>query len=344
MVLDVRGLELHYATPRGDVRAVEGVSFSVASPGQATGIIGETGSGKTSLLLALTRMLPRNVSRYAGEVFFEGRDLMKLSAESFRREVRWKKIAVVFQGAMNGFNPVLRIGDQIAERPLAERGAKVKEVRRAVEDLLQNVGLPRSISTRYPHELSGGMKQRAAIAMALAMRPPLLILDEPTSALDVSVQAQIMNVLKKLKWDLGISMVFITHDIALASDLCDRIAVMYAGEIREEGSAEQVLGNPRDPYTQELLASIPRLRGGERPRFVSGATPDPTLPSPGCRFHARCPRAFQPCANVPPPLIDMGNGHTARCWLYHPRWDGGSAAPATATPGALHSDFQEGNP
>ncbi len=259
--LDVRGLSLHYDTPRGPVRAVDDVSFSLPVPGQAVGMIGETGSGKTSLVLALTRTLPRNVCRLAGEAVLDGTDIMKLSMESFRRDVRWKKIAVVFQGAQNGFNPVIRVGAQVMERALADGTVPARGARGEAEQLLRSVGLPPGTADRYPHELSGGMKQRAAIAMALTMNPSLLMLDEPTSALDVSVQAQIMNLLKKLKEELGLSMIFISHDIALASDLCDRFAVMSGGRVREEGTAEQVLLEPRDAYTQQLLANIPRLNG-----------------------------------------------------------------------------------
>lgn len=313
-LLEARGLELHYHTDRGTVRAVDDVSFSVAKAGDAVGIIGETGSGKTSLVYALSRVLPRNVNHFAGNLVLDGEAISDLSEQDYRRKVRWRQIAIVFQAAMNGFNPVIRVGKQIAERALVERGARESEVRPDVEQLLESVGLTRSMYDRFPHELSGGMKQRAAIAMALILRPPILILDEPTSALDVSVQAQIMNTLKKLKWDLGLSMVFITHDIALASDLCDRLVVMYAGQVREDGTSVQVLTAPSDPYTQELLASIPRL-DGERPGFVTGTSPDPVSPPSGCRFHTRCPHAFDRCTTEAPPLVDLGDGHSARCWL-----------------------------
>jgi peptide/nickel transport system ATP-binding protein len=260
-LLDVRGLEVHYGTARGTVRAVDGVSFTIPEPGHAAGLIGGTGSGKTSLVMALTRNLPANVAHLGGQVLLEGRDLFALSAETFRREVRWRKIAVVFQGAQNGFNPVIRVGNQVMERGLSERGADEGVMRREAEALFSRVGLPPGTMDRWPHELSGGMKQRAAIAMALVMKPSLLVLDEPTSALDVSVQAQIMNLLKSLKADLGLAMIFITHDIALASDLCDSFVVMEAGVVREAGSAEDVLLKPRHEYTRALLASIPRLRG-----------------------------------------------------------------------------------
>lgn len=314
-LLSVRDLELSYETPRGSVRAVDLVSLDVEGSGETLGIIGETGSGKSSLVMALTRILPRNVNRFSGRVLLDDTDLMQLSDERLRREVRWKKIAVVFQGAMNGFNPVIRVGDQLAERILLEKSRHPKEVKKVIEGLLEQVGLTAEIYDRYPHELSGGMKQRAAVAMALTLEPPILILDEPTSALDVSVQAQIMNLLKRLKWDLGLSMLFITHDIALASDLSDRLAVMYAGQVREYGSADAILTSPRDPYTQELLASIPRLRDEISPKFVTGIPPDPVQLPTGCRFEPRCPHAFDLCPAHPPPLFDVGDDHTARCWL-----------------------------
>jgi len=272
------------------------------------------GSGKSSLVYALSRIYPRNVNNTAGQLILGGRNITALSEQEFRREIRWKQMAIVFQSAMSGFNPVIRIGLQIGEPALAGGGSAAR-LRAEVEDLLESVGLSAGVFDRYPHELSGGMKQRAAIAMGLVLKPPILILDEPTSALDVSVQAQIMNTLKKLKWDLGLSMIFITHDIALASDLCDRLVVMYAGQVREQGSAEEVLRDPHDPYTHELLASIPRLTGGGRPRFVSGASPDPISPPAGCRFHTRCPHVFERCSSDAPPLLPPHAGHAARCWL-----------------------------
>lgn len=314
-LLKASDLCLSYATSRGPLRAVDGISFAVEGTGEALGIIGETGSGKSSLLYALTRVLPRNVEQYSGKVLFEDVDIMGLTNEQFRRRFRWKKIAVVFQGALNGFNPVIRIGMQLAERLIIEEKVSKGEARAHICQLLEAVGLASEVFDRYPHELSGGMKQRAALAMALSMKPPLVVLDEPTSALDVSVQAQLMNVLKGLKWDRGLSMIFITHDIALASDLSDQIAVMYCGQIREYGSAENVLLHPRDPYTQELLASIPRLDEGGEPRFVGGVPPDPTELQLGCRFSTRCTKKIPRCEQEPPELFQVGSNHVARCWL-----------------------------
>ncbi len=312
--LEVEELTLDYATPRGPLRSVDAVSFSVEKAGTGLGLIGETGSGKSSLVMAMARILPRNVEHYSGKVVLDGNEIMGLSNDEYRRRVRWKQISVVFQGSMNGFNPVLRMGKQLTERMLLEPGADRNLAREKVLKLLADVGLPAEVFERYPHELSGGMKQRAAIAMALCLDPCLMILDEPTSALDVSVQAQIMNLLKKLKWDFGISMIFITHDIALASEISDTLGVMYAGQIREIGSAEDVMLHSADPYTQELLASIPRLHGRAGPKYVSGTAPDPIDRPAGCRFRERCAKAFSRCAEDPP-LLAAGEGHQARCWL-----------------------------
>lgn len=315
-LLEAHDIRLTYTTDRGPVRAVDGVSFAVEA-GESVGIIGETGSGKTSLIHALSRVYPLNVIETGGTVTLRGRTISSLPEEEFREQVRWREIALVFQSAMNGFNPVMRIGPQIVERATAD-GSRESDIRPKAEELLERVGLSPSAYRRYPHELSGGMKQRAALAMALLLEPSVVILDEPTSALDVSVQAQIMNTLKQLKWDLGLSMIFITHDIALASDLCDRFVVMYAGQVRENGPVEEVLGNPQDPYTRELLASMPRI-DGEAPRQLAGRSPDPTQPPSGCRFHPRCPLVFDRCSvEAPEPVLvggTEGGKHTARCWL-----------------------------
>ena len=313
-LLEVQELKLHYSTPRGPVRAVDGASFTMEE-GEALGMVGESGSGKSSLAMALLRMLPANVALYQGSVRMEGTEVMGLSDEEFRRGFRWKKLSMAFQGAMNAMNPVLRVGNQIGETLLLDGALSKREVRRKVEGLLERVGLPTTVFQRYPHELSGGMKQRAVIAMALIQDPTLVILDEPTSALDVSVQAQITNLLKRLQRELGLSLIFITHDIALASDICDRIAVVYGGQVVELGSMEEVLLRPQHPYTEKLLASLPRLHSDTAPEFIPGTPPDLVEPSTGCRFHPRCPYAFERCAAQEPPLLEVGPGHTARCWL-----------------------------
>ena len=313
-LLEVTDLTLHYATRENPVRAVDGISFQLER-GQALGIVGESGSGKTSLSLALMRLLPSNATGYGGSVVLDGQDVMALSDDEFRRQIRWRKLSMVFQGAQNSLNPVLRVGHQVAEPLMQESGARKAQARERVLRLFDLVRLPREAAERYPHELSGGMKQRVMIAMALVLDPALVVLDEPTSALDVSIQAQMMNLLKDLKSDLGISFIFITHDIALASDICDRIAVVYAGQMVEVGSADDALTQPSHPYTQLLLGSIPRLAADEPPQFIPGIPPDLTDPPTGCRFHPRCPFIFEPCDRDDPPLAAAREGHEARCWL-----------------------------
>ena len=290
------------------------MSFAVDS-GEALGLVGESGAGKSSLALALIRVLPRNVARYKGVVELAGSDLGTLDDNTFRREVRWSKIAMVFQGAVESLNPVVRVGEQIIEPLTLHGGVSKKDAVQEAHRLLELVLLPREVYDRYAHELSGGMKQRVLIAMALILKPTLLILDEPTSALDVTVQAQIMDQLKDLKRDLDLTIIFITHDIALASDLCDAIGVMYAGKIVELGPAARVLNNPEHPYTQLLLGSIPRLHQEAQPRFIPGSPPDLTDPPSGCRFHPRCPYAFERCPAEEPLLFTTGPAHQARCWL-----------------------------
>jgi oligopeptide/dipeptide ABC transporter ATP-binding protein len=323
-ILEVRDLAVEYRTERGPLRAVDGISFDLAE-GQALGIIGESGSGKTSMAVALMRLLPSNGTLAGGSVRLAGEELTTLDDEAFRTQIRWSRMAMVFQGAMHSLNPVIRVGDQVGER-LRVDGMSKADTRRRTAELLTRVGLSANTAERYPHELSGGMKQRVMVASALTHDPPLLILDEPTSALDVSIQAQIMNLLKELKAERRISMLFITHDLALASDLCDAVAVVYAGQVRELGTAEQVLTDPADPYTQRLLASIPSLREANPPEFLRGAPPDLREVIEGCRFAARCPSVYQPCRDEPP-YVEVESGHHARCWQHDPQH--APAEPAT---------------
>ncbi|MDP7619181.1 MAG: ABC transporter ATP-binding protein [Dehalococcoidia bacterium] len=322
-LLQVEDLRLYYAGEHGDVRAVDGVSFEIGA-GETMAIVGESGSGKTSLALALLHLLPRNVAVHDGSVALAGESIMELTEGDFRERVRWRQISMVFQGATESMNPVFKVGHQVAE-PLTARKERPKhEAYEVAREYMGLVKLPPETFDRYPHELSGGMKQRAVIATALILEPSLVILDEPTSALDVGVQAQIMNLFKRLKRDLGLASLFITHDIALASDLADSIAVMYAGEIVEIGPSEDVLRRPTHPYTQRLLAAIPRLRSDDPLQFIPGVPPDLTDPPIGCRFHPRCPFAFDRCQEQAPPTFQAAEGEaTARCWLL----DGSSRAP-----------------
>ncbi|GBC69485.1 Oligopeptide transport ATP-binding protein OppD [archaeon HR01] len=314
VLLDVRNLTIHYMTERGVLRAVEDVSFQLEK-GETMGLVGESGCGKTSIALAIMRTLPDNVCFSSGELLFDGEDILAIPAERYDQEIRWRKISMVFQGALNSFNPVLRIGFQVAEPLMQSRKISWDKARGEVARLFSMLGLPEETIWRYPHELSGGMKQRAMLAMALILRPKLVILDEPTSALDVSVQTQIMNLLKRLKRDMGLAMIFITHDITLASDICDRISVMYAGELVELGDADDVLTNPLHPYTRKLLAATPRLRGDRPPEYIPGSPPDLVNPPSGCRFHPRCPVMFDRCISVRPPMFSSGRVKV-RCLLY----------------------------
>ena len=257
-LLSVNNLNLNYITENGIVLAVDGISFDLAQ-GEALGIVGESGSGKTSMSLALMRLIPRNATNYTGEVTFEGKELMQMTDEDFRNSIRWNKIAMVFQGAMNSLNPVLKVEHQIAE-PLKFHGNHTKkEINQRVLDLLDMVNLPHEVSKRYPHELSGGMKQRVLIAMSLVLNPSLIILDEPTSALDVSIQAQILNLLKDLQEQLNLTILFISHDLPVVRQMCDRIAVLKNGKLCEISKTEELFKNPSHDYTKELLTLMPKI-------------------------------------------------------------------------------------
>jgi peptide/nickel transport system ATP-binding protein len=315
MLLQISDLYMSYLTIRGEVRAVDGITLSLES-GEALGIVGESGCGKTSLSLGITRLLPENVSTFKGSIVLQGQELMGIPKDRFRREVNWKKISMVFQGAMNSLNPVVKVGPQVAEPLIIHMGMKKEDAKPKVIEIFETVGLSEETYERYPHELSGGMKQRVVIAMALILNPPLIILDEPTSALDVSIQAQTMNLLKRLKKEEHMSMIFITHDIALSSDISDKMAVMYGGHVVEVGTAEQVILAPKHPYTQKLLASTPMLRSYSEPDFIPGAPPDLVNPPQGCNFHPRCHMVMDVCRREDPPACLLEGGQRVECWLY----------------------------
>src|SRR5215208_5583502 len=259
-LLRLEELILHFSTTQGVVQAVDGVNFELDA-NRAVVVLGESGCGKSSLAKAILRLLPRNVAAYSGRVYLDGHDVMKLNEEQFRQNVRWAAISMVPQAAMNALNPVMRVGEQVAEPALIHLGVDKAETMALVKKMFQHVGVPEDFISRYPFELSGGMRQRIAIAMALVTSPILIILDEPTSALDVLTQASIFNVLKRLKKELGTSFILITHDIATSSELADDVAVMYAGQIVEVGDAYRFFAKPLHPYSQKLMASVPRLHG-----------------------------------------------------------------------------------
>ena len=312
-LLQIEKLVLHFKTGAGVVQAVDGVNFELDS-NRAVVVLGESGCGKSSLAKAILRLLPRNVEKYSGHVNLQGTDVMTFDEEEFRKNVRWVGISLVPQAAMNSLNPVLKVGDQVAEPAITHLGLSKAEAIGLVHKMFQHVGVPRDFVERYPFELSGGMRQRVALAMALVTSPALIVLDEPTSALDLLTQANIMNVLKRIKQELGTSFILITHDIATSSELADEVAVMYAGQIVEVGHARDFFPAPLHPYAQMLMASVPRLRSDSDPMFITGQPPSLLNPPKGCRFAARCPFRFEKCDEEPP--MFGKNGRKVKCWLH----------------------------
>jgi peptide/nickel transport system ATP-binding protein len=313
ILLDVKNLVLHFATTRGPVQAVDGVDFQL-DYNKAVVILGESGCGKTSLAKAILRLLPRNVKTYTGQIKIAGKDIMPLGEEEFRQNVRWVAVSLVPQAAMNALNPVLRVGDQVSEPAMIHLGMKKEDGIMLALKMFQHVGVPADFINRYPFELSGGMRQRVAIAMALVTSPSLIVLDEPTSALDLLTQANIFNVLKRIKKELGTSFILITHDIATSSELADSVAVMYAGQIVETGDAGKFFPAPLHPYSQKLMASVPRLRANKDPDFIVGQPPSLVNLPTGCRFAERCPSRFEKCTQDPPTINK--DGRLVKCWLY----------------------------
>jgi len=312
-LLKIENLKLYFNIAQGEVKAVDGVDFELDDNSSVV-ILGESGCGKSSLAKAILRLLPRNAGKYEGKVWFGGQDVMKLDDEAFRKNVRWVGMSMVPQAALNSLNPVLRIGDQVAEPVIVHHGLKKDEAWEMARKMFRHVGVPDDFLIRYPFELSGGMRQRAAIAMSLVTLPNLIILDEPTSALDLLTQANIFNVLKRLKDEFGISYILITHDIATSSELAQNVAVMYAGQMVEISDAKRFFDKPMHPYSQKLMASVPRLHGNEELEFIKGQPPSLLNPPTGCRFKSRCPQRFEKCDEAPPLFIR--DGIRVRCWLY----------------------------
>jgi peptide/nickel transport system ATP-binding protein len=312
-LLKLEDLILYFRTTKGTVQAVDKVNFSLEH-NEAVVVVGESGCGKSSLAKAILRLLPRNIEKYSGKVFLEDKDIMGLGDEDFRKNIRWSHISMVPQAAMNSLNPVLRIGDQVTEPYIIHNGASKKDALIQAKKMFQMVGVPEGFLDRYAFELSGGMRQRSAIAMALVTLPSLIILDEPTSALDVLTQANIFNVLKRLKKELEISFILITHDIATSSELADKVAVMYAGQIVEVSDATNFFTKALHPYSVKLMNSVPRLRGEKEPDFIVGQPPSLLKPPVGCRFKDRCPSRFNLC-DQEPPVYEVEN-RLVKCWLY----------------------------
>jgi peptide/nickel transport system ATP-binding protein len=327
-VLEIRDLRVQYGTQQGPVPAVRGIDLRVEAGG-TVGLAGESGCGKSTIAHAVLRLLPPG-TRITGQVLLEGEDVLSMTWGRLRA-VRWDEAAIVFQGAMHSLNPVQRVGEQMAEAiRLHDRTATDRSASQRVAELVERVGLPARRARDYPHELSGGQRQRIMIAMALACGPKVVIADEPTTALDVMVQAQVLALLKALQQELGLALLFITHDLSVLAEVCDRIAVMYAGRIVEEGSSERVFDEPAHPYTRALAGAFPRIgEPGDRrtPAGLGGDPPDPQRIPPGCSFHPRCPSRFAPCDRVDPPLLPAGDGRSAACLLYDPA-HAPEAAPA----------------
>ncbi len=322
-LLVAKDLRTHFKLDAGWVKAVDGVSFRVED-GEAMGLAGESGCGKTTTALSLVRILPGNARiRKGSSIELFGIDLVPKTEDQLRR-YRWREISIVFQGAMNALNPVRRVGEQIAEPVEVRLGATRERANKQAAELLELVGIPRKRASAYPHELSGGMRQRAMIAMALACDPALVIGDEPTTALDVMVQAQILQLLEQLRRDLGLSLILITHDLSVIAETCDRALIMYAGRVAEEGSVSRVFTAPRHPYTQRLLGAFPNINSDRRTlETIPGTPPDLLNPPPGCRFHPRCAAAMDVCREVVPPEVLFPDGVRVACHLHPPGVGGG---------------------
>jgi oligopeptide/dipeptide ABC transporter ATP-binding protein len=312
-LLQVENLKLYFKASKGVVQAVDGVDF-ILPANKAVVVIGESGCGKSSMAKALLRLLPRNVGEYSGKVLLNGVDTMAMDDEKYRTEVRWVKMSMVPQAAMNALNPVMRVGDQVAEPMMVHNNVDKSAALEQAKVMFQRVGVPVDFINRYAFELSGGMRQRVAIAMSLVTVPELVILDEPTSALDVLTQANIMNLLKNIKKEIATSFILITHDISTSSELADNVVVMYAGQIVEVSDNQLFFTKPLHPYSAKLMASVPRLRSKIEPDFITGQPPSLIDPPKGCRFAARCDKRFDKCDQEPPTVTV--DGHLVKCWLY----------------------------
>jgi peptide/nickel transport system ATP-binding protein len=315
-LLEVRGLRTHFASERGEVRAVDGVDFSLER-GRTLGIVGESGCGKSVTALSIMGLVPQPPGRIAGgEVLFEGEDLLKAPARRLR-DLRGDQLSMIFQEPMTSLNPAFPVGEQIAEALLRHKKISKEESKTQAVEMLRRVRIPspERRAADYPHQLSGGMRQRVMIAMALACNPKLLIADEPTTALDVTIQAQILELMRTLRGELGTAIILITHDLGVIAELADDVLVMYAGKVIERCPAERLFAEPQHPYTVGLLGSIPRLHvQQERLSAIEGFVPDAAAFPEGCRFHPRCPFAVEKCRSEIPPLLPIKENHHAACW------------------------------
>ncbi|MCB0098569.1 MAG: ABC transporter ATP-binding protein, partial [Caldilineaceae bacterium] len=313
--LEIKDLQVHYRTPRGPVKAVDGISFELAA-GERLGIVGESGSGKSTMALALMRMLPASGQIVGGQMLLDNVDLAPLSEEQMRR-MRLDQLSMIPQGAMNSLNPVMRIGRQLIDGMRAHNTQLSKQAlqERAI-DVLQRVDLDPAVARMYPHELSGGMKQRVCIAIAISLSPKVIIADEPTSALDVVIQRQVMETIANVQQELDAAVILIGHDIGLMVQFVDRLIIMYAGKIAEIGTIEEIFSAPKHPYTQMLISSLPTLETKGVFKGIPGIAPSLLNAPPGCLFHPRCPQAFELCRQRTPQLEKMDSGQQAACHLY----------------------------
>jgi len=307
--LEISDLSVHYGTSRGNVQALGNIEFRLED-GESIGIAGESACGKSTLGLSVMRMV-QGGKIISGKIVFDGESTLEMSSSKFDKNIRWKKISMVFQGAMNSLDPVFTIEHQFDE--VLKQHEFKGDSDKVIDDAVRSVNLDLSVLKKYPHELSGGMKQRIVIAMALLLKPKFVIADEPTTALDVLIQAQIINLLKNLKKE-GMSLMLISHDLAILSEVSEKIGIMYGGKMVEFGASSEIYRNPKHPYTQGLLASIPTLRKEKKLKFIPGRPPDLISPKPGCRFFDRCPEAMDKCKKDPPNTkTDTG---FVSCWLY----------------------------
>ena len=311
--LEVKDLVVEYTSDKQVIHAVNGARFSLEK-GQTLGLVGETGAGKTTIAKSILRILPDRGARIiSGEIIFDGQELLKISEEKMRK-IRGNEIAMIFQDPMTALNPTMTVGYQIYEAVMLHNECSKQEGRKRAEKMLERVGIPPARYDDYPHQFSGGMKQRVVIAMALACNPVLLLSDEPTTALDVTIQAQVLDMMKELKNELGTSMIMITHDLGIVAEVCDNVAVCYAGEIVEYGSAEEIFDKPSHPYTVGLFGSLPDMSGARaRLTPIKGMMPDPTNLPAGCYFADRCPYATDECRESHPEHRNIGGTHTVRC-------------------------------
>ncbi len=316
-ILSIRNLQVYYPLITGVVKAVDNVSLDIYE-GEVLGLIGESGSGKSTLGLSILKLVPPPGRIVNGSIIFEGTDLVKLP-ETEMRKVRGRKISMIFQDPSAALNPLIKVGEHIVEMLISHTGADVKKAWKIAEETLESLGIPKARAYDYPHQLSGGMKQRVMIATAIVLKPKLIIADEPTTALDVIVQDQILDIFKYLKSKFKLSIMLITHDLSIVADLADKTAIMYAGKIVEYGTVDQIYYDPLHPYTRGLLASIPQLGKKKELYVIPGEPPDLRNPPSGCRFHPRCSKAMDICRKKEPPEVVLEDGRRVLCWLYAKR-------------------------